>query len=127
MNIDDRIEALEAENERLRDRIFILESDLGHQFRTPIEWCLTGQESRIFGVLMAREVATKSNIMNALYGGMDEAEIKIVDVFMCKIRAKLKRFGIAIETRWGEGYYMTKQMKALAESMIAEGVSTCAA
>lgn len=114
MNVDARIEAVMAENDRLRDRIEQLESALGMDFLAPIEWRLTASENRVFGVLMAREIATKNAVMAALYAdhGRDEAEIKIVDVLICKIRRKVKPFGIEIGTRWGEGYYLTPAMKA---------------
>ena len=50
---------------------------------------------------------TKEMFLNQLYGGMDEPEIKIIDVFICKLRKKLagasggKEY---IETVWGRGY-----------------------
>lgn len=114
MNIDARLEAVEMENERLRDRVSELEEAMGMRFLTPVEWRLTGSEGRVFGVLMEREVATKQAIMTALYrtdGMRDEAEIKIVDVFICKVRKKLQAFDIKIETRWGEGYFMAAAAK----------------
>lgn len=109
-----RAEALEAENERLRARIDELEDILGFRFLPPLEWQLTPNEARIFGVILTRPLATKAALMSALYRdeGRDPAEPKIIDVFVCKIRKKLKRFGIAIETRWAEGWFMTAEMKA---------------
>jgi two-component system cell cycle response regulator CtrA len=52
---------------------------------------------------------TKENFLNHLYGGMDEPEAKIIDVFICKLRKKLaSSCGGAnyIETVWGRGYKM---------------------
>ena len=52
---------------------------------------------------------TKEMFLNHLYGGMDEPELKIIDVFICKLRKKLanasdgKNF---IETVWGRGYVL---------------------
>lgn len=128
MNVDARVEALETEAERLRDRIAQLEDAMGMNFLTPIEWRLTGSEARVFGVLMSRELATKHAIMAALYDarGADEAEIKIVDVFICKMRPKLKAFGIEIGTRWGEGYYLSAPMKALARGDSTESAAEIA-
>ena len=102
-----RIKALEAENERLCQRVEQLESSMGLVgFIPPVEWRLTSSEARVVGVLLKREVATKDAIMAALYraDARDEAEVKIVDVFICKIRKKLKPLGIQITTRWGQGY-----------------------
>ncbi len=45
--------------------------------------------------------------MNDLYGGVDEPELKIVDVFICKLRKKLNAANGGenyIETIWGRGY-----------------------
>lgn len=112
MNVDARVEALEQQNERLRDRIAQLEDAAGMNTLTPVEWCLTSSEMRVFGVLMARELATKTAIMAALYrSDREEPEIKIVDVFVCKARKKLQPFGIEIKTRWGEGYYLDATTK----------------
>lgn len=120
MNVDARVEGLEADNERLRDRVAQLEDAMGMRLLTPVEWRLTSSEMRVFGVLMTREIATKQAIMSALYraDARDEAEIKIVDVFVCKARKKLKPFGVEIETRWGEGYYLTPAMKAFVRDYI---------
>ncbi len=46
--------------------------------------------------------------MSHLYGGMDEPQLKIIDVFVCKMRRKLSAAGGEnyIETVWGRGYLM---------------------
>ena len=113
MDIAARLETVEVENEMLREQIAKLELLLGMQAAAPIEFRLTGKEEGVFGVLMAREIATKEMVMFALYSslGKDEAEPKIVDVFICKIRRKLKPFGIDIKTVWGKGYYLTPEAK----------------
>jgi two-component system cell cycle response regulator CtrA len=110
------LEALEAENERLRDEIERLQGMLveGASDHLPVLFRLTGSERRLLGVLMQNERATKQTIMDGLYfvGVDDEPEIKIVDVFVCKIRKKLAPFDIHISTLWGSGYYLTPDMKA---------------
>jgi two-component system, cell cycle response regulator CtrA len=69
---------------------------------------LTGKEYAILELLALRRgfVLTKEAFLNHLYGGMDEPEIKIVDVFICKLRKKLAKFGVThlIGTVWGRGY-----------------------
>lgn len=114
MDVDARIEALQEENDRLHARLATLEATLGHTFRAPIEWMLTAHECRLFGSLLSRDLCTKDALMAALYRdlGREEADIKIVDVYVCKLRKKLKPFGIPIETRWGEGYYLAPATKA---------------
>jgi len=49
------------------------------------------------------------DILNHLYGGMDEPELKIIDVFICKLRKKLSQATVGdnyIETVWGRGYVL---------------------
>jgi two-component system cell cycle response regulator CtrA len=72
---------------------------------------LTTKEYQIFELLSLRKGAmlTKEMFLNHLYGGMDEPEQKIIDVFICKLRKKLaaatggKHY---IETVWGRGYVL---------------------
>ena len=71
---------------------------------------LTGKEYAILELLVLRKgmVLTKEAFLNHLYGGMDEPEMKIIDVFICKLRKKLAKAGGAnlIGTVWGRGYMM---------------------
>ena len=68
----------------------------------------TAKEFAIIQLLVLRRnmVMTKEAILSQLYGGMDEPEIKIIDVFICKIRSKLTKAGLptVISTVWGRGY-----------------------
>jgi two-component system cell cycle response regulator CtrA len=72
---------------------------------------LTGKEYQILELLSLRRgmTLTKDMILNHLYGGMDEPELKIIDVFVCKLRRKLTAAAGGenyIETVWGRGYVM---------------------
>ena len=72
---------------------------------------LTGKEYSILELLSLRKgtTLTKEMFLNHLYGGMDEPEQKIIDVFICKIRKKLSSAtgeGNYIETVWGRGYVL---------------------
>jgi two-component system cell cycle response regulator CtrA len=71
---------------------------------------LTGKEYGILELLVLRKgmVLTKEAFLNHLYGGMDEPEMKIIDVFICKLRKKLARAGAdnLIGTIWGRGYML---------------------
>jgi two-component system cell cycle response regulator CtrA len=73
---------------------------------TPV--ALTGKEFQLLHLLMLRKnmVMTKDVILEQLYGGIDEPETKIIDVFVCKIRKKLARAGVqdVLGTVWGRGY-----------------------
>jgi two-component system, cell cycle response regulator CtrA len=72
---------------------------------------LTGKEYQMLELLSLRRgtTITKEMFLSQLYGGMDEPEIKIIDVFMCKIRKKLAQASNGkdyIETVWGRGYLL---------------------
>jgi two-component system cell cycle response regulator CtrA len=71
---------------------------------------LTGKEYAVLELLTLRKgiVLTKEAFLNHLYGGMDEPEVKIIDVFICKLRKKLAQAGAAdlIGTVWGRGYVL---------------------
>ena len=71
---------------------------------------LTGKEYAILELLTLRKgmVLTKEAFLNHLYGGMDEPEAKIIDVFICKLRKKLFQAGCdeLIGTVWGRGYVL---------------------
>ena len=72
---------------------------------------LTGKEYGIIELLSLRKgsTLTKEMFLNHLYGGMDEPEVKIIDVFICKLRKKLQDATEGdnyIETVWGRGYVL---------------------
>lgn len=89
---------------------------------------LTNKEYAILELLAMRKgtVLTKEMFLNHLYNGMDEPEIKIIDVFVCKLRKKLADAAGGtnyIETVWGRGYmlkdYETQENE---ESAVASGI-----
>ena len=72
---------------------------------------LTGKEYGMLELLSLRKgtTLTKEMFLNHLYGGMDEPELKIIDVFVCKLRKKLAAATAGdnyIETVWGRGYVL---------------------
>jgi two-component system cell cycle response regulator CtrA len=79
---------------------------------------LTGKEYGILELLSLRKgtTLTKEMFLNHLYGGMDEPELKIIDVFICKLRKKLTSAtggDSYIETVWGRGYVLRDPEAAL--------------
>jgi two-component system cell cycle response regulator CtrA len=81
---------------------------------------LTGKEYRMLELLSMRKgtTLTKEMFLSQLYGGMDEPEIKIIDVFMCKIRKKLANASNGkeyIETVWGRGYLLCEPQEVKAK------------
>jgi two-component system cell cycle response regulator CtrA len=78
----------------------------------------TGKEFHLLELfaLRAGAVQSKEQVLNYLYGGRDEPELKIIDVFICKLRKKLARAGAPdlIETVWGRGYLLRKPAPEMA-------------
>ncbi|TBX27213.1 MULTISPECIES: response regulator transcription factor CtrA [Nioella] len=77
---------------------------------------LTGKEYQMLELLSLRKgtTLTKEMFLNHLYGGMDEPELKIIDVFICKLRKKLSQATGGdnhIETIWGRGYVLRDPME----------------
>jgi two-component system cell cycle response regulator CtrA len=87
---------------------------------------LTGKEYQMLELLSLRKgtTLTKEMFLNHLYGGMDEPELKIIDVFICKLRKKLSEATGGenyIETVWGRGYVLRDPASSEAKRKLAVG------
>ena len=84
---------------------------------------LTGKEYQIMELLTLRKgtTITKEMFLNHLYGGMDEPELKIIDVFICKLRKKLRKANETdpIGTIWGRGYVLRDPDRSEADQIVA--------
>lgn len=86
---------------------------------------LTPSEALILATLYTRSpnVAHKEHIWSALYGDKIDADRpsgpKIIDVLVCKIRFKLRPFGLRFETSWGRGWFLTPAQKAEIDAYLA--------
>ena len=90
---------------------------------------LTGKEYGILELLSLRKgtTLTKEMFLNHLYGGMDEPELKIIDVFVCKLRKKLSTATGGenyIETVWGRGYVLRDPLEESTEVSTEEAEPT---
>ncbi|QYJ00776.1 winged helix-turn-helix domain-containing protein [Thalassovita mediterranea] len=119
MSLDrERIDALEAENDELRERISQLEAELyGDDWCCPVDFRLTRAEALLLSLLVKNERMSKELAHRALCDRQGaDTEPKIVDVFICKARKKLAPFGVHIHTLWGTGYYLDAETRqALAD------------
>lgn len=113
------IRALEERCAVLEEANALLEEELRRErygddeWRAPAVLCLTPKEEAFLKVLMARDWCTKEQIMDAVYSlTEDQPGMKIVDVFICKLRAKLRPRGLEIATLWGRGYELTAEARA---------------
>ena len=123
---------LHREVASLRERVDVLEEEV-RQLRDAFEpsapmpeaWKLTRTEARLLHILARRRggYLTKERILTALYGLEPDVEIKIVDVYVCKLRRKLARAGSAVEIRtfYGDGFGLSAEGLAAFRREIAPG------
>jgi DNA-binding response OmpR family regulator len=104
----ERIEQLKARNEYLQEQILDERERLAPVKCFPVGWGFTPKETKMLAALLSRETLTRDQLMAAMYlpHERDEIEPKIVEVFMCKVRAKLRPLGATIHTRFGVGWSM---------------------
>lgn len=104
---------LEADNDSLRCRVEELERELAKHTSSAEEMVmqpiaglgLTPQEGVVLSRIAANGFATKEQILQAVSAARGrEIDVKIVDVYICKVRKKLQRHDIVIETAQGRGY-----------------------
>jgi two-component system cell cycle response regulator CtrA len=85
---------------------------------------VTGKEYSMLELLILRkgQFVTKEMFLNHLYGGMDEPEKKIIDVFICKLRRKLIAVGASrlITTVWGRGYALRDPDERQLQASVAD-------
>lgn len=107
-----RSEALQQQLDDLQNRFDILSGSLDID-NVPAVAQLTNSEAQLVVLLRNKSpgYATKQGLMDQMYAfrlGDDEPEIKIIDVYVCKLRKKLALHEITIDTVWGRGYAMSK-------------------
>jgi two-component system, cell cycle response regulator CtrA len=125
---------MQAQERRLRDRIEELEETIRQlreplppAYRLPRQWGLTPREADLLIVLFTARLpySHRDAIMDAMYGGLDDqANDRIIDVWINKIRKKLKPFGIRVESKWGHGYGLSEGTKQIIRnSLLPDGRS----
>ena len=121
---------LQSENAELREYIAELReriTQLEHKMfaLAPLEraerirraFKLTPSQTKIVSALLARQFISRGDLMDVLYGAKpvcDQPDIKIIDVMICKLRAKLRAVdpSIAVQAVWGQGHAMSPEAKA---------------
>ena len=84
---------------------------------------LTGKEYGILELLSLRKgtTLTKEMFLNHLYGGMDEPELEVIDVFVCELRKNLSNAtggNHYIETVWGRGYVLRDPIGSVQKEVV---------
>lgn len=113
-----RVRALEAQVADLEEEKLRLQEELDFErygeagWEPPRAFGLTKKEAAVLKALTGRQRCSKEYLLDAIYGVAEDApQMKIIDVFICKLRAKLRPHGIAIETIWGEGFELSADMR----------------
>lgn len=113
-----------AQCQPLLERIELLEHELGMKTDLPPELDIPKNMGALLTMLLKREIITRQGALLAIYSGMrnawdQEPDPKIVDVFVCKLRGKLKNYGIKISCKWGFGYFIDSENKRKLRELIA--------
>lgn len=102
---DQEITRLREASEEQAETIRQLQAALTPAFTMPQAWALTEMQWRYFRTLLGRSLVSKDALMLALYSGQpDYPGLNVLDVLLCHVRRKLTRFGVRVETVWGQGY-----------------------
>lgn len=116
--------------DRLKSRIEELEGVLGvdrtYSGRLKESFGVEPGLAPILGMLLKRNFVSHESLYIVLYCDRPEAdwpEPKVLDVQICKLRKRLKMFGLEIKTRWGEGWSMTVADKVKARAILDAGVA----
>ena len=80
---------------------------------------MTPKLAAMLAILSDGRIHSKENMLARLYAGQadDPPELKIVDVFLCKLRRAVAPFGIAITTHWAAGMQIMAGREAVADAM----------
>ena len=103
-----------SEIEALRYQVAEYKAAIGLAQQFPRGLGLTPQEAKILGILYKREIASKDFIFRTMYADDwdHDREPKIIEVFLSKIRKKLRPIGVTIQNDYGHGWYLTPADKA---------------
>jgi DNA-binding response OmpR family regulator len=114
------VAALRAEVADLRETVRQYKALLHPPLCLPACLRLTPSEGRLLAALHAHKTGlSKEALHAALSGGIEaDSDIKIVDVYVCKLRGKLARHGIGIETIWSQGYRLSAAGRAALASLM---------
>ena len=109
--------AVAREVQALRDRVEELEDLIGLRVPAPRSDMphLTGIEYKLAGVLLRGGIVSQEYALRAIYGARPEAdhpEVKIIDVFICELRKKLRPFDIEIKNQFAVGFYLDDKSRA---------------
>ncbi len=114
MNIHVQNEYLKEENRQLRAML------VAREFNTPVEWGLSRCEEKLLSSLYAAPGHMRRKEALRIASCLDpDADEKVVEVRVSKMRKKLKPYGVIIRTVWGEGYELTQEAADIIRGALA--------
>lgn len=113
LNFEQQNLKLHDQIDELKEMIRQLKSDLCDEDKVPHGLFLTRTEKAVLDTLISQKMASAESILNSCtgYGSKPQPEIKIIAVYISKLRSKLRNYDIKIETNYGLGYYLTQESK----------------
>lgn len=113
-----QIEELREEIALLRERLALMNEALSGRCMYLPGVRLSPTERTILNLLAIRPIVGRGQAIDVIYGCRAEpAGEKIMDVFIHRMRKKLKPYGIEIETVWGHGYRLPPESKAALQKL----------
>lgn len=108
-----------GEVQRLRDRVEELEGLIGMPPMQPPLPGFTRREMQLLGVLLKNPIMRREFAFSLIWGGDSDINEKILDVFICKLRRKLRSYDVSIGCKWGIGYFISPEDKAKVRQVLA--------
>ena len=113
------------ENQRLRDRVEELEMLLGKDTSLASKLCAAYQiepeMADVLALIFNRNFVSHQSMFTVLFGARpdcDQPDPRVMDVQICKLRRKLRPYGITIKTQWGQGWSMPVASKDRLRAML---------
>ncbi len=114
---------LREENDELHETVtqlkaLLIPADAAHHMA--LRFGLTAKQSLLVAALVEHGFKTRQQLLDAMYFGAEVApDIKIVDVYVCKVRKKLRPHGLDIVTVWGRGHSMSDKHRNQIKTLCA--------
>jgi len=88
--------------------------------RFPLSWSLTNKQTLLLSCFLTRSIVTRDAALAGVYGADTENDIRIVDVYMKRIRERFRDVGVDIKFKaeYGLGYSITAEDQAKLKSFV---------
>lgn len=111
-----------SEVERLRDRVEKLEKSIGLKV---VGWPVAGMsamEWQMAQLLLRRQRISRESAFDAIYGSHHESDqpesLRVIDTIVCRMRKRLRGYGITVKNVWHEGYYLDADSRSRLKELV---------